>query len=158
MEKENQTIKLSKNTIYLIAIIIIAIIALLIFYNKSTKTQVEIPENIDDINYYKKALFDSTVCQYSCPLEEQPFQGTQQLLPSKECIRSCIDELKANGFNENTTTQYNILLDPMVSDVESAIVNCRIENTINDKINNEGFFTCSAEKLELLRGEYEYLN
>jgi len=161
MVKNQSSIKLSKKTLYLsTALLVIIIVAILAFTtNKTPETpeQVIIPENIEEINVYKKALFDSTVCQYTCPLTEQEFQGTQQLLPDRACITTCVNNLKESGFN-NTAKEYNLLLDPMVADVESTIINCRVSNTEDEKINNEDFFTCSGKDLELLRGSYEYLN
>jgi hypothetical protein len=149
------TIRITKKTFYTSIAILILIIALLAYFFIIQPQVAEAKE----LQIYKKALYDSTLCQYACPLEEQFFQGKDQILPTKECVDTCIADLAAMNLNPNKFSNTDLAEDALVSSIEQTIVNCREESKLNEtEIDNEAFFTCSADGLSSLKDQYPYLD
>ncbi len=141
-------------TISLVIILGFLVSSFLLFYN---------PQNVSAKEYtpqeYKKALYDSFSCQYSCPLAEQEYQGRVQLLPSRECTQNCIDNYNSLEIDSSKFTQQELLQDNLAGDVGAIVDNCRAISTSQDgEINNEDFFACTTDGLESLKEDYKYLN
>ena len=134
-------------------ILIIAIAALAYFFVIQPQ-QAEARE----LETFKKALFDSTLCQYSCPLEEQFFQERDQLLPTRECINACIAELTDLNLNAGQFSDFDLAKDDLVGSIEETIVTCREGAQLNEtEIDNEAFFSCAADGLSSIKSQYPYL-
>src|SRR3989344_8252860 len=143
---------------YLITIILVIALIVLSFliYNKSNG------DNDSDLNNYKKALYESVLCQYSCPLIEQEFNNITQYLPLKPCVESCINQFRALGLNDTKFSDETLINDNLVKDIEITIRNCKLSSSeeINNsqRINNEIFFKCSVDGLNSIKSNYTYLN
>ena len=143
---------------YLITIILVVAVLILSFliYNKYNDN------DSSEINNYKKALYESVLCQYSYPLIEQEFNNITQYLPLKPCVESCINEFRALGLNDTKFSDDALINDNLVKDIEITIRNCKLSSSeeINNsqRINNEIFFKCSVEGLNSIKANYTYLN
>lgn len=155
MEKK-ETFKISKKNIY-IAIVVVIIIAAVGYYSL-----VRLPEQNKqkDVIEYKKALYESILCQYKCPLTNYTFQDNQtQNLPNSDCVKVCINELKANGFVKNQFSANDLMKDNLAIDVEVIVSGCRSENIDNStfELKSEEWINCSIGRLEELKENYTYL-
>jgi len=143
---------------YLITIILVIALIVLSFliYNKSNG------DNDSDLNNYKKALYESVLCQYSCPLIEQEFNNITQYLPLKPCVESCINQFRALGLNDTKFSDETLINDNLVKDIEITIRACKLssseEMNNTQRINNEIFFKCSVDGLNSIKSNYTYLN
>jgi len=148
-------LKVKRQTLYIIiAVIITAVVtsAFFIYYPKY--------QGNNEINQYKKALYDSVLCQYSCPLVDQVVQNTTQKLPEQACVQACTEKLRTINIDGNKFSNSDLQNDNFVKDVESGITNCRTEslNTTTLKVENERFFSCSINFLQSVKDNYSYLN
>src|SRR3989344_2132296 len=87
-------IKLSKKVVY--AVIITAVVVFLISYGVFKYYPEQ--KKLSDLNSYRRALYGSIACQYSCPLESQIINnktGETELLPGLECVKSCTSSFRA---------------------------------------------------------------
>ena len=155
MEK-NETFKISKKNIY-IGIVAIIIIAAVGYY-----FLVRIPEQNKqkDVIEYKRALYDSILCQYKCPLTNYTFEENKtQNLPNSDCVKACISELKTKGFVKNEFSATDLMKDNLAVDVEVIVSGCRNENIDNStfELKSEEWIKCSIEKFERLKENYTYL-
>jgi len=149
----------SKTSKYVItAIIITAVITFSISYIIFRY----IPDNNQNlkINEYKKELYDSTLCQYSCPLTLQEAQNKTQYLPESGCVQNCTADIKEIQSVGDAISNAQLKNDKLLEDMSVVITNCKKEAIdINTKtLDNTLFFTCSAEKLSELKNKYAYLN
>jgi len=114
-----------------------------------------------ELSTYKRALFESTLCQYSCPLVNTTYQNRTQELPDKMCTDVCTATLQALNFSDKDFSNTELIRDPLFKDMESAIAGCRAEHTTQNAtgkyIDNRVFFGCSSEALKGIVGKYEYL-
>tara|TARA_Y100000034_G_scaffold102532_1_gene127445 strand:- start:1161 stop:1673 length:513 start_codon:yes stop_codon:yes gene_type:complete len=149
MKKKNQlTIKKS----HLATIAVLAIIAIIFSVNSINQA------NEDSLIVYKKALYDSISCQYSCPLLFQEFQNKSQYLPSRTCVQNCIADFEALGLDSTRYTDSDLLNDALVIDLEQAITDCRAKSFINStETDSQAFFQCSVQELEEIKSDYPYL-
>ena len=153
-----EQIKIRKQVIYAIIITFIVTLALSYTFFKyipSTK------EN-NQLNEYKKALFSSTICQYSCPLESQVYQNKTQLLPGTECVKSCTASFRELQKGEQFSNE-QLKNDNLIADIEKVVSNCKTSSIIEGNnpipsIDNVKFFPCVSETLESLKKNYSYLN
>ena len=110
---------------------------------------------------YKKGIYDSVLCQYSCPLIKQEFQKTNQSLPSPVCVQECTNTLKALNISGTQFSDAELLKDSLFADLDLAIRNCQENNKeIVENItivNNSGFFECAKPEISSLKENYEYL-
>ncbi len=149
-------LKISKSLILavIITIFITSIICFLIFKY--------IPENNQNlkINEYKKGLYTSTLCQYSCPLTLQQFQNKTEYLPEQSCVKDCADKFKNIQIISEDISNNQIKKDGLINDMASAINTCKSKavDTNAMVLNNTLFFSCSAERLDALKDKYNYLN
>jgi len=148
-------IKVKKKTVYLfIAVIVILLIAVyLSFYYIPEVTQA------NKIKAYKTAMFESLVCQYSCPVIEQIIGNSTILAPQVQCIQNCTQELRAKGYNENEFSNEDLLTDNLLQDTIGVIDSCREINKDNlGSTNYTIFFPCALQGLTEIRANYTYLD
>ncbi|MEK6800979.1 MAG: hypothetical protein AABY10_04815 [Nanoarchaeota archaeon] len=154
-KKNKDIVKISKKNIYAVigVLILIGIIVFCVFYYYP-KVQKE-----NGIEIYKKALFDSAVCQYNCPLEQQVFQNRSQLLPTKECVTACLNDLSAKNLSSKMFTDADLQNDDFMKDVEKTVIGCRSQAlNVTDIDRNAKFFGCIANDLKVFKEKYSYLN
>ena len=150
-------IKIKKDyfIISLILILLIIFASVYFFYYKPKQ------EHEQSLVAYKKGIYDSVLCQYSCPLVEQEFQKTNQSLPSSECVQECTNTLKALNISGTQFSDAELLKDSLFADLDLAIRNCQENNKeIVENItivNNSGFFECVKPEISSLKENYEYL-
>lgn len=149
-------IKITKKSLYLFgfALFVVIIILAYVYYRPN---QVQSPES--NVNEYKKDLYESIVCQYSCPLFEAEIQNATNFLPNATCIADCINNLKSKKRLKGEFPREELLKDSLFSEIDLAIQNCKNESAgnLSNVIDNGKFFECSSERLRLLKNEYEYL-
>jgi len=111
---------------------------------------------------YKKAMYDSVICQYSCPLTEQKFQKTNQSLPDQQCIKTCTEAVKALNISGSQFSDSDLLKDNLFADLDLIIKNCQTSSTQTVDnvtiINSSSFFTCVKPEAVALKEKYSYLN
>lgn len=153
-----EKIKIKKNTLKVIffALIIIIIAVLVITFSAPKKISSE------EIRDYKIALFGSISCQYSCELTYITLNKQTQILPSQKCIQSCIENLKAKGFNNTKYKDSDLLRDDsLVLDVTTSIDSCSQIYPINytsSLINNTDFVNCVNGELSSIKEKYPYVS
>jgi len=149
-----ETIKISRKMLFTILALVIIAIALASYFFVYVPSE----EKKAETNVYKKALYESILCQYSCPLEEAEVLNQTQTIPSLECVNTCITNLRESGLTGEQFSSDELLEDDLVRDVETAISNCRAESVNEDgTTDNERFFACGKEALESLKEKYPYL-
>ncbi len=150
-------------TIILVVIILTFAISAYIFkYMPEQKKKAEIQS-------YKKAMFDSVACQYSCPLESQqiPVNDSKtgkivnktQLLPGLECVKNCTAAYKQQFEAGSSITDKELLEDNFLKDIQTVIVDCRKAslNTTTLTTDNVFFFSCTTTNIQNLKTNYTYL-
>jgi hypothetical protein len=112
------------------------------------------------INEYKKELYISTLCQYSCPLSLQKVGNKTEYLPEQACVKSCTDKFKNNPSLSEDISNNQIKNDGLLSDMSNGIIDCKSTavDVKSETLNNTLFFSCSIEKLNALKNKYNYLN
>jgi len=154
----SDTINISKKKTYMLLAGILIIGLLGVAYALAFLPAQEEREFNEGVNDYRKRLYDSTVCQYSCPLVEKDFLGKQQLVPEETCFNECVLTYKPENFEEEPYTNEKLLDDGMIGDIEYIVLNCRDENLdLEDELDTESFFDCSLDRFEGLRDKYDYL-
>jgi len=160
MENNKDSMKLNKSIFYTIIItaVIVFIVSYLIFSY--------IPNNKETskLNEYKKALYDSIVCQYSCPLSLQEINNKTQEAPNAECVQSCTQELRDSQASGDIFSNAQLSNDNLIKDIEDVISVCkdasiRTNSKTNlPELNSTIFFPCSSEALKEIKKDYSYLN
>ena len=149
-------LKISKKSFY-IGLVVVVVALVLVGYFFYYAPKVERKEKVEE---YKKALYDSIYCQYSCPLVEYTFENNQtQNLPKRECADECIANLKKDYVREQFTEE-ELLVDELALDVEILVSECRTNNINNQTgaLDSESWVSCSLGKLDELKEKYNYLN
>ena len=149
----SEHIRISKKAVYTILVVILLVAAALVYFLYYQPKM----EKAKEIDYYKKVLFDSTYCQYSCTLTQQDFQGEMQLLPELTCVQACVEDLKTKGLDPGKFSDFDLKNDMLIGDIQTAIEGCRTEAMVDEKIDNQLFFDCSTRELSALRTKYNYL-
>ena len=135
------SIKIRKSTLYISIALLALILSSLLFYS------IYLPKKSfnDDLNFYKKSLFDSTLCQYSCPLQEQEFQGRSQFFPLRPCVQKCLEDLAALNLDGTKFSDQDLGNDNLIKDLGDSISNCRNSSIINQDdpsvLENSKFFS-----------------
>ena len=148
--------ELKKKTLIIIVIAVILILGIGYFayykYIPAYKKNAE-------IQAYKKSLYESVVCEYSCPLSEQVYKNKTQMLPNNECIKSCTEEFKAN-YGSTSPTDKEKALDGFFDDLSLVISACKKLSTGENstEIDNARFFECTSTQLGNMDEKYRYLN
>jgi len=140
------------------AVIITAVITFAISYT-IFKYLPESQANLK-INEYKKELYSSTLCQYSCPLTPQQIQNKTQYFPEPGCVQNCTTSFKAIQTSGDKISNEQLKNDKLIEDMSSAVNSCKTEavDPATKTLNNTLFFSCSVEKLGSLKDKYSYLS
>lgn len=151
--------KIKKNTLLIIAaIFLLAIIVLGVYLNRGGRGG----GNLTNVQEYKKVIYDSLMCQYSCPLAEVNLSGKTEEMPDGKCINSCLNKIRETGFNRTSFSEGELLDDDFVYNVTDVIETCRQEFMIvsNESVlpDSKGFYGCGLEGLNSLKKYYGYLN
>ncbi|MEM3113354.1 MAG: hypothetical protein QXI33_02935 [Candidatus Pacearchaeota archaeon] len=146
--KQIKTISIILTTI-IITLLIIGFV--FVYYPKQVKA--------NKIDSYKKDVYSSILCQYSCPLKEQEFQNKTQMLPDTECVKQCTLDLQIKKSRYTGIRGTDLGNDELVKDVSKVIDDCRTSSLIGDTftLDNEKYFPCVTQKLESLKDKYDYL-
>jgi hypothetical protein len=149
----SKTLKAVIVAIIITAVITFAISYIIFKYIPDSKANLK-------INEYKKELYTSTLCEYSCPLTLQEAQNKTQYLPEPVCVDNCTKAFKALQSGGGAIPSAQLKNDKLIDDMSAAVNSCKTEAVdINKKtLNNTLFFACSIEKLSALKGTYSYLN
>ncbi len=152
-----KTVKISKTIVYIGIAVIITFLLTSVYYNYYPKLQ-----KSSQLNNYKKDLFDSLLCQYSCPLENQVYQNKSQILPSQSCVQNCTIKLKDEQAKGDKFSNTDIANDNLVKDIQDAVNSCRtssitVSNETSGTIDNQKFFDCVKIALEGIQVKYAYL-
>ncbi len=143
-------------------LILTVIITILITFAISFLIFKYIPDNNQNlkIDEYRKGLYTSVLCQYSCPLSLQQFQNKTDYLPEPACAKDCTDKLKNFQSITEDISNNQIKKDGLIIDMSNAITACKNKatDTKTKTINNTLFFNCSIEKLSALKNKYNYLS
>ncbi|MBI2632036.1 hypothetical protein HYW75_03465 [Candidatus Pacearchaeota archaeon] len=166
--EKKESIQISKKTL-LYGLLILIIAAFFLFYSLKY-----LPEKnkVSDINLYKKALYDSILCQFSCPLLPSKSQNTTVFLPDQICQKICIAELKAMNLNTTKYSQQDLISDNLASDINNIILDCKnlysikqpiVNGTSSNNtsqtipINTTAYFPCVKLGLIGLQDNYPYI-
>ena len=169
MEKHsNGSIQISKKSLLIGVLILVIAIVLLFYFLKY------IPEkNKDkDIKIYKKALYDSILCQFTCALSPSKVQNTTVFLPDSLCQKICIVELKSKNLNTTKYSKQDLLTDNLAADIEKVMLDCKNlytkeqsptnvstsnETSIDIPVNTAAYFPCVKQGLIDLQSKYPYI-
>ncbi len=156
-ENKIKQFKISKTVLYIIAAVIITFLV-----TSAAFTYIPKYQKSSELNSYKKQLYDSLLCQYSCPLIDQTYDNKTQLLPDQVCVQTCTASLKAEQAKGIKFTNEDLINDNLITDVEGIVKKCRtltttLKNTTIATIDNEKFFTCVKTDLESVKETYAYL-
>jgi mannitol-specific phosphotransferase system IIBC component len=139
------------------AVIITAVITFVISYG-IFKYLPESRANLK-VNEYKKELYSSTLCQYSCPLTLQQIQNQTQYFPEPVCVQNCTKSFKGLQANGEKLSNEQLQKDKLIEEMSNAVNACKTEavDPNTKTLNNTLFFSCSIEKLGSLKDKYSYL-
>ena len=151
-----------KNNKMIYAIIITAILVFAIAYS----VFVYLPKYQEQakVDNYKRELYQSLVCQYSCPLSQQLINNKTQEAPNQECIMQCTQTLKELQNSTDAISNAQLTSDNLIKDMGDIITACRTSSikennsTKLPELNNSLFLSCSADGLKTLEPKYSYLN
>ncbi len=154
-ERKISNVKITKKTFYLIIAGLVFVLVAGYFGFGFYKEKAW--EN--EVNSYKKFLYDSTVCQYSCPLEEQQIGNSSLLLPEKECVTSCLEGFRNSGIDANKFSNNDLMKDGLVLDIQDKVVACKRDsaNLTGERERAESFVSCVGNSLRELKETYGYL-
>jgi hypothetical protein len=119
-----------------------------------------IPHTPEEINNYKRALFQSLECQYSCSPENITMNNETRFLPNPVCIKACTAALKAKNLPAPTEfNQTEMMGDDLFKDIELAHTNCTSSNTnqTSGERLETSFFECMSEQLKTIKSKYSYV-
>lgn len=167
IKKEEKIIKKEKKSMNkkqwaygIIAIAIIITLAISVYvYNLDN---VDKTKRTSDINSYKKNLYETVICQYSCPLKLQDYQNKTQLLPDFNCVADCTKNFKSKFSTETLNnlnfTKEELARDNFFNDIETIVENCKTTSVDSySGMNNSKFFSCSIQGLKQIKENYSYL-
>ena len=149
-----KTIRISKKALYitLTLVLLIAILSLaFLIYQKNFQ--------ISEVDLYKKAAFDSLLCQYSCEVKEITVGNETRMLPTPDCINTCVTELNSRGFVQGQFTDEALVLDNLLVELDTAIQFCRTNAVIDitGDLDYSSYFPCAKQALEEIKSRYPYL-
>lgn len=112
----------------------------------------------EEINSYKKAIYESLVCQYSCPTEGKEYNGEIVQFLVTSCTTTCIEELKTKGFERDEYPADVLDDDNLLLDIDNLLKVCREQTMKENNIpDNSAFYACAIENLSSLKENYNYL-
>lgn len=142
-----------------IAIVITAAVCYLLFaYIPQQNKQIAIQD-------YKKAIFDSMICQHECFLTNQVLGNVTQLLPDVNCVKNCTAIAKEK-IKDSDFTEKELLGDNFFKEIQGVINLCKKESTIisgnsginSTIVNNTAYFNCVPVKMNYMKTNYSYLS
>jgi hypothetical protein len=136
----------------ILAVVLTLLISAYFFYYMPKQNR------IADINDYKRGLYQSSLCQYTCPLTMQTLNNLSQILPEVNCVQNCSAEFKAKFGDGESFSNKELENDDLFKDVLSSINACKTLSAVNSTLNNSLFFPCVSEKMISLNQTYLYLN
>ena len=153
--RKEKGISTGKVITIVIVVLIIAIAAsyyLFSYYPKQQKTL--------QVKEYKKILFDSMLCQYNCPLENQTIANKTGLWPAKVCVDSCTSDFIAKNYSAADITQKDVSTDDLLVDISYLMNDCKRtgSNGNSSILFNGKIFDCIKNGLPALKDKYSYLN
>lgn len=157
MSKE---IQISKQKLIFFALLLAVLILVAYIYIGNTQPNGEPVIEYDEaeVQSYKKAVYDSLVCQYECPTEEQEFQGTTQPFLVRSCVERCTSIIEERGFDREQFPGEALLQDRLFSDLDNRLSECRQTHVDEEGFPQNGpFYDCVSVSLDEIRSQYEYL-
>jgi len=138
------------------------VIAVILTFAASAFVFVYLPkiQKQNEIKEYKQVLYDSILCQYSCPLiEKKVGVNKTDLVPEPECVKECSLELNAKIASGVKYTEAEVSNDDLLKDMRSSIDVCKRESFDNSTlaINSSEFFVCVKSDLVELKEKYSYV-
>lgn len=155
MQEKVKSLKISRKILYVsLCVVVVLLIAgyFGIDYYKEKKWS-------DEVNSYKKLLYESTLCQYSCPLEQQTLGNSSLLLPSQECVTGCLDVLRNSTIDVNAFSNNDLMNDGLILDIQDRVIECKKDsiNMTTERERAERFVGCVGNSLGELKETYNYL-
>ncbi len=156
MENKKE-IKFSKSVLYAIVITAIVVLAvssfIFYFYHKI--------QHESQLNMYKKEMYNSILCQYSCPLTEQVIKNKTQLAPETSCVQTCTESFKVLQQKSTGLTNNDVMNDNLILDMQNIVKACQ-DSSIYEagnlpQVNNTLFFSCVSVDMSTLKEKYPYL-
>lgn len=147
-------IKISRKAVYVgVAVLIMIVIGSVYwFYNMENEKETE-------INNYKLNIYNSLICQFSCPIEETRFQNETKLLPDTACLERCTERLKMSNLRNDTYSKEELLSDNLFVELDGSILECKgLNRDAAGSINYSSYYNCNLEKLYAMKERYDYLN
>ncbi|MEM0465715.1 MAG: hypothetical protein QXW97_03380 [Candidatus Pacearchaeota archaeon] len=137
-----------------IILIVIIFISIYLIYVRNVNEKRK-----ESVKEFKKEIYYSILCQYSCPLSLQNIRNKTQMLPSIECIKNCSTNLNQK-YSKNDFKKEEIEDDDLLKDIDDSIKPCKTEsmNLSIMKLDNLKYFNCAKNNLEKLKEKYIYLN
>lgn len=136
------------------AIVLVLIISSVAYWQK---VQSEKNTSQKEIIEYKRTLFQSFECQYSCESIEVNTDAGIASVPNPECIKSCIGIAKSNPPKFDIR-EANLTDDLFLFQIDEARNFCFSQNADSlQGINQTEAFRCMKGALEKIKVNYEYL-
>ena len=149
-------IRISKSKLYFTFFLILILAVVLVYFYVYQPNQVR----KEEIEEYKKSVYESIFCQYSCPIVEVDVLNQTNLLPDVSCTKVCTENLKAKNISLTHFSEEDVLDDNLFIDIDAVIRNCKQNNynSETEELNYTSFFSCSAKEIESLKESYSYLS
>lgn len=148
--------EISRKTIFVLIFIILIVLGF-IGYSSYAQTQ----ETNEHLEEYKRTVYDSLVCQYSCDLIEGESNGQQTMVPDTTCIQGCLAQVREKGFTGEEFSDAEILSDDLFLDIDTVIQDCKSEHFVADDVNTipdfSAFHSCVIDGFASLKEDYSYL-
>lgn len=152
--KKNEMYKLG-TAIIVTAIIVFIIAAFAFKYYPEMKKEHE-------VEAYKKAAYNTIICQYNCPLSTQfvPQLNRTEVIPDEICVQNCSVALM--NVNASNIKSEDLVNDNLALDIQNTLKNCKAESqvyntSVGNAVNTALFFSCARRDLEALKNDYTYL-
>lgn len=163
----NETIQITKKNLFIIIFVIFIIVIILFYFlnyipNKNKK---------DQINLYKKAVYESISCQYNCPINDTKIANKTQRLPDFLCLQRCIMNIREKNLSLNQLSQEDLLNDDFAKDITDTIDSCKeiyaksqitngsLSNSTLEipQVDADKLFECVRKGLINIKNKYSYL-
>lgn len=153
--KKNDIYKIS-TAIIITAIVVFVIAAFVFKYYPEMKKESE-------VNAYKKAVYNTIVCQYKCPLTPQFVLQVNrtEAVPDELCVQNC--SIALMDVNTSNIKSEDLLNDNLAKDIQDTLTTCKSESqvynstSVGQAVNTAMFFSCATHGLEALKETYSYL-
>lgn len=150
------SVSLSKKTLYITVAVVIILVLGLVYAFKVYPEQAKKAQ----VNDAKKAVFENSICIYSCPIVNETILNKTKEAPEATCLESCSATLKAKNIDASKFSDEDLINDDFIKDFNAIRSKCNNES-INQKTgipSLEVFASCSLRELQTLKDKYSYLN